>query len=92
MKHYAVEGAVGQTPNQMQENRMEGEHLKILNLLQLCCKYYTVGRQKPDSSGFQTAQNGNPICLKSGLPIAGFSASLECFIYNFFSIISNSLG
>ena len=36
MKHYAVEGAtVCQTPNWMQESKMEGEQLKIKNLLQV---------------------------------------------------------
>ena len=30
MKHYAVEGGdFGQTPNRMQESKMEGVHLKI---------------------------------------------------------------
>ena len=31
MKHYAVEAAVGQTPNQMKERKIKGEHLKIKN-------------------------------------------------------------
>ena len=44
MKHNEAEGTVGHTANQMQETKMEGEHLKILNLLQLCCllKIYTL--------------------------------------------------
>ena len=29
MKHFAVEGAIGQTPNQMQESKTEGEHTTI---------------------------------------------------------------
>ena len=37
IKHYPVEGAKGQTPNWMQESKMEGEHLKIINSLQLWC-------------------------------------------------------
>ena len=37
MKHNAVESAIGQTPNQMLENKMDGKHLKIKNSLQLCC-------------------------------------------------------
>ena len=37
MKYYAVKGAVGQTLYRMQESKMEGEHLKIFNLVQLCC-------------------------------------------------------
>ena len=29
MKHFAVEGAVGKTHNQMQESKKEREHLKV---------------------------------------------------------------
>ena len=29
MTHYEVEGVVDQTPNQMQEGKMEGEYTKI---------------------------------------------------------------
>ena len=39
MKRYSVEGAVGQTPNRMNESKTEGECLKFKNLLQLCCVY-----------------------------------------------------
>ena len=33
MKHYAVKGVLGETPNQLQESNVEGEHLKIEHLL-----------------------------------------------------------
>ena len=44
MKHYAVEGALCQFSNRMQESKMERDNLKFKNWLQLCFLKQTLAR------------------------------------------------